>query len=273
MLNFIEKMLKLDKVGDGGAGGPPKDPPKPSDQPPAPKDAPPPKADGHLDDLGYTKAAPEDPPPGDKKPEGDLKKEDPPKAPEKVENPATGYGDKEPVVEDPPPADPPKDPPPPATDLDKQLEGLNKSFAEQVKKQITDLGLEGEARTKYIALKHQEQKDAIDWGKNQAAREKQEDQVRRQSWHKELKEDPAFGGDKFSVNITRSEKILDEYLPELKKELTDAKQILRPSVMRGLARLADQLYPDRKMVQGDPPAADDKGADKDKPIDPLAFYQ
>lgn len=274
MKNFMLKML-LNKAGDGdGGGGAPKDPPD-GQQPPPKKDDPPPPKDGNPDDefdeLGYKKAAPPKVP-GDKKPEGDKSKEDPPAEPKKVENPATGYGDEPPKVDDPPPAEPPKDPPPPPSELEKKLEGLGKTFAEDVKKQVSELGLEGEKLDKFIAFRKQEYKDAQEWGQRQQAEAQRQQQVQRQQWHKELKEDPAFGGDKFLANVARSEKVLDEYLPELKKELTEAKQVLRPSVMRGLARLADQLYPDRKLVQGDPPAPEEK-PDDNKPNDPLAFYQ
>lgn len=263
----LHKIL-MNKAGDPGGSGAPKDPPTPPVEP-SKVDPPAKSEDGkEYDELGYEIVKKEGDPPA--KP--DDKKKDPPKVPEKVENPATGYGDEPPKVDDPPPKEnePPKDPP---TDLEKKLEGLHKSFAERVKAQITDLGLEGDKLDKFIALKKQEQKDAEDYGKKQAAEFTRQEQIRKAGWHKELKEDPVFGKEKYPVNIARSEKVLDEYLPELKKELTDAKQVLRPSVMRGLARLADQLYPDDKMVQGDPPGAeDDKEADK-KSNDPLAFYE
>lgn len=274
MQDLIGKMLKLNKIDDGkgGTGG---TPPKPEDvKPPAAGD-PPAKKDGdkEFDELGYEIVPPKDSPPGDKKPEGDPPPKDPTKKPEEVE-PGTGYGKEPPKVEDAPPGDPPpkKEDAPPPTDLEKKLEAFAKPFADKIKLQITELGLEGEKLDKFIALRTQEVKDAEAWTKNQQAEMKRQSQLKEQGWHKELKEDPVFGGDKFPVNLARSEKVLAEYLPELKKELTEAGAMLRPSVMRGLARLADQLYPDRKMVQGDPPPSKEE-TDKDKPNNPLDFYQ
>lgn len=266
MLNFRNKIL-MNKAGEGDAGGAP----NPPATPPATPNTPPPKEEGdNLDELGYEKRPEE----GAAPKAGD----EPPKTPaaksEKVENPATGYGDEPPKVDDEPPKtpEPPKEPP---TDLEKKLEGLNPSFLAAVKKQIEDIGLEGEKLDKFIAFKKQEQADAIAWQKSAETEAERQNKIQKANWHKELKADPVFGGDKFLTNVTRGEKVLDEYLPELKKELTEAKQMLRPSVMRGLARLADQLYPDDKLVQGDPPPPDggDKGDKGDGKIDHLAFYE
>lgn len=275
MRNFIERPMRLlDKANEGGgtAGGAfPKPPPQ--QPPPAdPPKTPPPGADDELDDLGYKKV-PAEKAPGDQKQEGDKSKETPPAEPEKVENPATGYGDKEPEVDEKGDPSPPPPAPPAPTEIDKELEGLPEKAVAAAKALAEKMKLTAEQQKEWTAAVKQdfiERKKAADL---QFAEERRQDQIRRQAWHKELKEDPAFGGDKFSANITRSEKILDEYGSELKKELTDAKQMLRPSVVRMLARIADKFSPDRKMVQGDPPSSERKDADKDKPIDNLAFYR
>ncbi len=263
MKNFIVKMLKMNKVDEVPAGGAPN-----------PQTPPPPPAPGEkqYDELGY-EIVPAKEVSGDQKPPGNKPPEGAPEKPEKVANPATGYGDEEPVVEEPAAPAPPAAPAQPPTELEKKLEGLNDGFKEQVKKHISELGLEGEKLDKFIEIKKNEQKSAIDWNKNQETEAKRQDQLRRQSWHKELKTDPVFGGDKFAANVSRSEKILDEYGAELKKELTEAGQVLRPSVMRMLARLADQLHPDRQLVQGDPPAGENDKTDDKKPLNPLDFYQ
>jgi hypothetical protein len=268
----MQNKILMNKAGEGDAGGAPN--PPASETPPANPPANPPAEDDGLDELGYEKRAPEKKE-GDPPAEADDKKKAPAKEPTKVENPATGYGEEPPKVDDPPPADPNKkvDPPPEPTEIEKKLEGLNKAFADQVKKQITEIGLEGEKLDKFIAFKKQEQADAVAWQKANQEEADRQDKLRKASWHKELKEDPVFGGDKFLTNVTRGEKVLDEYLPELKKELTEAKQMLRPSVMRGLARLADMLYPDDKLVQGDPPPVDGGKNDKNEKNDPLAFYE
>lgn len=268
MLNFIAKQLMNKKDDEGGGGGPPKDVPPPKDPPIVPPE--PPKEEVETDELGYAKKPPEEKKEGAKDKPADKSKEAPPEKPEKVENPVSGY-DKEPEeVKDevPPPKPPPAEPP---GELDKKLEGLHKGFAEAVKKQIGDLGLEGEKLDKFIAFKKQEHADAQAWGESQQRAQKIADQKQKAAWHKELKADPVFGGEKFLVNVDRAEKVLDEHLPELKKELTEHKQMLRPSVMRGLARLADKLYPEEKMVQGDPPIVEKE--DEEKSDDPLDFYK
>jgi hypothetical protein len=272
MRNYLAKIL-MNQAGEPNAGAPPATPP--SETPPAtPPGNPPPKADGdkEYDDLGYeiVKKAEGDPTaPGDKPPK------DPTKKPEKVENPVTGYGAEPPKVDDPPPADPNKkvDPPPAPTELEKKLEGLNPGFAALTKQQIDKIGLKGKELDEFIEIKKQEQKEALDWVQHQKDETARQEKIRNAGWHKELKEDPVFGGDNFLLNVTRGEKVLDEYLPELKKELTEGKQMLRPSVMRGLARLADQLYPDDKVVHGDPTPPPGEVDDKNEKSDPLAFYE
>lgn len=273
MKNFIAKMLLMEKAGDPPAG---EGAPKPGEQQPSKKDDPPaqPGGDKKFDEFGYEVVpAEKDPKEAGAPPkEGDPKKEDPSKDTKKVE-PGTGYGEDDPVIEDPKPPEAPKDPPPPPTELDKKLEGLNPYMLERAKKQIPEMGLEGDKLDKFVAFLKQEQKQTEDYVKNEAAEALRLDQLRRSQWAKELKQDPVFGGDNFKVNLGRVEKVLDQYGVELKKELTDAKQMLRPSVMRMLARVADQVYPERRMAQGDPPTPIASENDKDKPNDPLAFYQ
>lgn len=278
MTHLYAKIL-MNKAGEGDGGGAPNPPPPTPPQDPAtpPANPPPPAADGKTyDDLGYEiveKKGEGEPPKA-----GDKSKEDPSKKSEKVENPVTGYGE-DIKVDDPPPPDPNKkvDPPPDLKGLDKELEDLskvNKQAADKAKAQIEKLKLSDDQRKEFIAAKMQEQKDAADWNQNYQQEMARQERVRNAGWQKELKEDPVFGKEKYPVNIARSEKVLDEYLPELKKELTDAKQMLRPSVMRGLMRIADSLYPDDKLIQGDPPPpVEDKGGGKDAKIDPLAFYE
>lgn len=272
MKNHLNRIL-LNKAGEVDAGGAPANPP--ANPPAAAANNPPAEGDGdNFDELGYEKRKPENKE-GDPPKEADDKKKAPAKKSEKVENPVTGYGDEPPKVDEPPAVDPNKkvDPPPPPTELEKKLEGMHPQKIAITKAQIEKLGLEGEKLDEFIAQRKQELKDASDWVEAQNRAIARENQLKNQAWHKELKEDPVFGGDKFAANVTRGEKVLDEYLPELKKELTEAKQMLRPSVMRGLARLADQLYPEDKLVQGDPPPPEDeKGGDNEK-NDPLAFYE
>lgn len=271
MKNYLAKIL-MNKAGENDPGGatPPATPPTAS-APPAPN-TPPVEGEGdNVDDLGYAKV-PEKPEAGTPPKAGDKPAKAASEKPAKVENPVTGYEAEPPPVDE--PAAPPVDEPPkaPPTDLEKKLEGLNQWNANKVKAAIEKIGLEGEKLDQFIEIRKGEQKEANAFMQRAAQEEARQDKLKKAAWHKELKEDPGFGGDKFLTNVTRGEKVLDEYLPELKKELTDAKQMLRPSVMRGLARLADQLWPDDQVVHGDPTPPDEKPGDNEK-NDPLSFYE
>lgn len=276
MLNFrvMQTMNKKDEVDPGGATPPVVPPPAPA--PPAT----PPKIEEDVpehDDLGYpiVKPAPAKKEEGDPSKKADPKAKDPAAEPAKVD-PLPGYDkEPEPVKEEPPkPPEPPKDPP---TDLEKKLEGLHKSFADKVKEQvgrIQKLGLEAEKEKSLIdelvADKKKEQADAVAYGQSQERERTRAIAAQKASWHKELKEDPVFGGEKFLTNASRSAKVISEYGPELKKDLTESGIMLRPDVVRMLSRIADALYPDPKMVQGEPPVPEKK-ADEESD-DPLAFY-
>lgn len=281
-------MQMMDKKGEVDPGGanppatpPAETPPKPPvEQPPA---ATPPKVEEEgieTDELGYAIAKPAAAP---KKEEGDPAKKAPPEkkdpaAEPKEVDPLTGYDkDPEPIKEEDPPKkdDPPKDPP---TDLDKKLEGLHKSFADKVKEQIArvqKLDLEAEKEKglidELVADKKKEQADAVAWQQSQQRANDRALAAQKAAWHKELKEDPVFGGEKLLTNASRSAKVIAEFGPELKKELTDIPVMLRPNIVRMLSRIADAVYPDPKMVQGDPPV-DEKKESEEKSDDPLAFY-
>lgn len=287
MRNFIAKIL-MDKAGDSPAGGgqPGKEIPPPPGavaKPAAAAEPPAAEAGGkEYDEYGYEKvpASPEEKPePRKEEPKAGGKKEDPPPKAEDLKGNLTGYEEEAPEVKE---SEPKKDdgpPPPPPTDLDKKVEGLHKSFADKVKEQVARIQKKGlpaekekELIDEAIADKKKEQADAQAWGEKAQRDQALAVQKQKAAWHKELKEDPDFGGEKYLTNISRGVKVLDEYLPELKKELTDNKQMLRPSVMRGLARIADALYRDDKLVLGDPPAPEKAAGEKDEKSDPLAFY-
>lgn len=272
MLNLLKNIL-MDKATDDGAAGGGAPATKPDETPP-------PKADdkkveekgNNLDDLGYEKKPADDKKPGDDKKAGDDKSKDPVEKPKEVV-PATGY-DKEPEkVEE---VKKVEVPPPVLEGLDKKLEGLHPSLIKLAKDQIAELEVTDPAKQdKLIARLKVENQASLDFQKNQELERVRLDKAEKAKWYKELKDDPVFGGGKFELNVVRADKILDQYIPELKKRLTDAKGMLPPDLMRGLARIADDLYPDDKLVQGDPPPVegkDGKGG-KDEKADPLDFYR
>lgn len=284
MLNLWHPKQLLDEKKDGeGGGGIPKPPasaatpPAPSATPPAPP-TPGPGEPGHVPsakDLGYD----DDPPaPPEKKP--DDKKVDPPAPPAtdppvEIKEPATGYGKTPPKEEDDPPADPPAPPvaDPKDADIEKHLgDGLPKEEVEKIKAFAKANEMTEKQLKAYGELRRQEIKDmeaAV------AKRSEEMEKLKRQThreWDKELREDPAFGGDKFQENVTLVERLVQDFLPGYKKRLTEAGGMMPPYLMRDLAKLAKSVYKTETLVHGDPPAPPEEKK-SDGPLDPYAFYE
>lgn len=268
MQKFMLKMNKVDEGGVSGGGAPaaPKSEEKPN---PAPND---PKAeaqgDKKFDDNGYEITPPEgDSPKKGAEPE---KKADEPKTSEKVETPATGYGAEPPKVEDPPPEKKVEAEVKPEPDeLDPVVEGLPKDEAEGMKEFAKKHNIPKDGLKAFAELRKEEIKAAEKWAADEAKRVENAKIQIRAEWHKELKEDPDFGGSKFDQSLLRAEKVLHDFLPSTKKMLTESKGILPPYVMRDLAKLHAHLYGGEKLVQGEPKS---KEAPDDKKDDALDFY-
>lgn len=256
-MKFFMPMLKLDKLNEGGAGGgmpkpPPATPPAEVTPPVVtPAEAP---GDTTHDELGYEITPAK---------EGEADPATPPKtAPiskdtEPVKEPATGY-DKEPaapVVE--PPVTPPVVVPPAAQDdLDKALVGLPDIELKKIKEFATANKITPEQATAYAALRKQEMKDAQDHYEKTQKEFENEKLKTKAEWHKELKNDPDFGGEKFLVNVAKVDKVLEQFLPGLKKSLTERKAMLPPYLMRDLAKLGDHMFGTETLVQGGPKGPD-----------------
>ncbi len=239
----------------------------PAEKPPEQTSPPAPAAkveDDKLDDLGYEKV---EPVVEDKKPDSkvDAKPED-----VKIEKPATGYGEEPPkIVEEVKPPEEKKD-----ADLGYELkvdEIIPKEEVSKIKAFAKQHGLTKEVAQAYFDLRKtevQEYSAAVE--KAQKAFEQEKLQTRAK-WHKELKDDPSFGGEKFAVNVQRAERVLQDFMPGTKKMLTERGSVLPPYVMRDLAKLAEHLYATgEKLVQGNatmPPE------DKKQEDDALAFYE
>src|SRR5690606_22788749 len=67
--------------------------------------------------------------------------------------------------------------------------------------------------------------------------------VQRESWVNELKTDASFGGENFTKNVDKVEKVLAKYMPETKKMLTERKGMLPPTLMKDLLKIANALNP------------------------------
>ena len=235
-------MIQEENKEGGASGGAPTNketPPIDQSKTPAP-----PEADGSkFDEFGYEK---------EKTPvEPGKEGTPPPKEETKVENPATGYTEEPPKVDDPPVI-----PPPPVPKVDLGYELDTKDLHETDVKKLTEFakthkltkevaqGLVDDRKAEAIALKK-----VIEDGK--AAQEKAIKETKA-AWHKELKTDPTFGGENFDKNLMKVEKVLAEFLPNTKKVLTEGKTMLPPYVMRDLCKLADHIFSTEKLTTGDP---------------------
>jgi len=168
----------------------------------------------------------------------------------------SGYGEETSEGEVPPPpaAKPAEgEVPPPATDEEKAkaeiklvIDGLPANVnKEKVSKFATDNNLSKEQITAYAKLV----KDESDFQASEQARIVKET---RASWSKELKEDPEFGGENYAKNVDRVEKVLEEYMVNTKKVLTERGGVLPPSTMKDLLAISKALNPTAPLVVGEP---------------------
>jgi hypothetical protein len=75
----------------------------------------------------------------------------------------------------------------------------------------------------------------------------------RTAWNNELKSDPEFGGANFDTSLDKVEKLMEKYMPDTKKVLTEKGGMLPPYFMRDFLRLAKAMNPTTKFVGGNPP--------------------
>lgn len=264
--------LRLDQVNEGGDGNatgyetPPPEETK-SENPTAPEAA------GNIDEFGYKSSAPPDESgKKDDSPEEEGKKESE-KTPETEEQPdkVTGY-DEEPPKVDPPKEETQEEEPPPEDELGYELsaEGMDEKEIEKIKAFAKTHKLSEETAKAFLALK----KSEIDSEKAAQAeyqnKLKQAVAAKKAEWHKELKDDPKFGGQNFARNIHKVDKVLNQIMIETKKKLTESKTMLPPYVMRDMAKLHDQLFGTENLVHGDKgdPSKEASAAEDDH----LSFY-
>jgi hypothetical protein len=213
---------------------------KPEEKKPDPK-----IEESEVDDLGYQKVKSDEKKPEEKKPEPKPKEE--PKV-----DPATGY-DKEPEKVE--PEEKPKEDDKKDVELGYELK-VDSIIPKEELTGIKEFAKANEMSQKqvqaYIDRRAGQIKSFVEaQEKADKAAERQMKEL-RVSWHKELKDDPTFGGDKFDHNVKMVEKVLEEFFPNTKKELTKRGSMLPPYVMRDYAKLADKLYSTEKLTEGDP---------------------
>ena len=271
MQHFMQRKLNrlMEEVKpEGGAGGGSEKEPQAEQTPPA--DPPKPEENGKkFDDFGYEV--------DEKKGEAgeNDKEKEPSKKPEEeegVKDPATGYGEEPPKVDEEPEKKPEEKEP---DEKDKELaalnvEGLEDDEVKKIKEFAKKHGVSKEAAQELLDQRKEENKAVEQAIADNKAQRERDVLKRRADWHKELRDDVDFGGEKFAFNLKRVEKTLQEFFPGTKKMLTERGGMLPPYVMRDLGKLAEKLYSQENLPQGSP---NEKQVEDDKSDDPLAFYE
>lgn len=239
-------------------------PPKPPENP-----APAQEAGTEFDELGYEVQKPE----GDKNSSGDAEQKAKPvdsKGDSEIKDPASGYGGKAPE-----PVEEKKDPPAPTTDVElgfelKVDEIIPKEEALKIKEFAKTHKMSKEATQAYLDLRKSDLEAVQKKQAEQKVEMERQVKAQRANWYNELKNDQAFGGEKFNHNVMLAERVLQEFMPNTKKTLTERQSMLPPYVMRDLAKLGKHLYSSDQIVQGEPPVPNEE---KEPVDDALAFYQ
>jgi len=267
------KRNKAEENGEPGGGGSEKSESEKAAEQTGPK----------LDDLGYEVPEPEGT--GKEEPEGKKAEEKGPTGyedkpdekkepePEFIKDPATGYD------EDKAPKAPEEKPEPKAEADDKDKpqeiefssEGLDEEDITEIKEFAKKHSVTNEVAQALADQRLADIKEYKQINSDQEAENERNKQAQRVAWHQELKADKDFGGEHFGHNIKQAEKVIDEFMPGLKKQLTDSGAMLPPYVMRDLAKMATHLYSTAALDQGGAPGLSDaeKEAEAD---DPLAYY-
>lgn len=278
MQNFIRNLMMMSMLRDekkeadagGGSGYESKEPPT---QPPADNKGSQEKGDSddEFDEFGYKKV-PEKKPEGDKKSEAKADDKSKQATDTKVENSSTGYGDEPP--KDDAAAAPKDDKKDEKQDVDLGFElktgDLSKEEVAKLKKFVKENNVSQDIAQKYADQRQQEFREA------QAAQAKAEEEYKaavvkqKRDWHNELKNDPEFGGEKFGFHVKQVDKVLENFMPNTKKVLTERGSMLPPYVMRDLAKMAERLYATENLQTGQEPKREE--AQDDESNDPLSFY-
>lgn len=221
-----------------------------------------------FDDLGYPTVAKEAAPKDVVKEVLEIKKEE---AKEKEIVAATGYDEKPPKAEDKKEAktEEEKKPEEKAKEVELDLKDLPEEDAIDLKQFVKEHNVPKELAQVMADKKKAEYKKYEIALKARKEKIEKDQEKLKADWHDELKNDSTFGGEKFSYNIKQAEKVIDQFMPNLKSQLLKNKAMLPPYVMKDLAKLAKHLYSSEVLTQGDPIVQTKATDDKE---DHLAFY-
>ena len=275
---MIKKYIYQNKVdantGGGGAA---------SDESKEQKDAQKDEAQGqsNVDEFGYEIKSAKADDDGKKDPNAgkeagkDGEKKDESKVQEQAEeikDSATGYGAEPPLEQEEEKKDPPAEKKESEIKLDYEVDakGLDLSEVDRIKKFAKDHALPQAATQALLNARKSEIETLNKQTEEYKKKLEKEKKDIKSKWDKELRSDKEFGGENFAHNVHQVDKVLQDLMPEAKKELTERGLMLAPYFMKGLLRVAKSVYAKENFVQGDP--AKDDSAD-DKPVDPLDFYR
>lgn len=141
------------------------------------------------------------------------------------------------------------------TDITETVKNLPEGYdQEKVVKFAMENGFSNDQVKAYVELQNTSNADAIEAHENSVAKQKSD-------WYNELKDDTTFGGENFDLSIKRSEKVLEEFFPNLKKVLTDKGGMVPPYIMKDFLNLHKVLNPTAPLVNGEPitPVTEDDG--------------
>lgn len=273
MKNWL-KLLNLkmdDNTGYNNPGGSSETPPPESKPPETPSEKPPeegaaPKKE--LDEFGYEKKESQEPPKTEEKP----KKEEPPETEEKPPESVTGY-DKPP--EKPPEEKKPSEEEKPPEEGELKVADKGELLDEEVD-EILSVAKEhklSQAVVDAMVAKRKEMIEAFNKKSEKAAEERQNEiKKQRLQWYNELKEDQEFGGENFETNVKKVNKLVDEFMPNFKKQLTKSGTMLPPYLMRDFAKLSKYLHSTEKLVEGEEFKEKEQEEKKNSGKEHLEFY-
>lgn len=279
------KHLLMEEIKETPAGGAPVESEKSATPPPATPTPPVQKAgETTVDDYGYEIPKSQQGN-ADKKADPAAKSEQQEAAGgdenDEVKEPVSGYNEKEIIAaakEEPAKKEEEKKEPPKSLkeELGYELAVPDaKELPKEDSQKIVDLAkahkLPKEATEALLAQKKSEYQSFLSAQKESQEAYKKAVTEQKASWYKELQNDPEFGGEKLNKSLNRAEKVLQDFFPNTKKELTARKSMLPPYVMRDLAKAYEHLYRPEKFTQGDKISDDKKNDDKEE-NNPLDFY-
>lgn len=212
-----------------------------------------------VDEFGYQK---EEAPAG----EPAEKAGEPPKEEKEEPKSTTGYSDEPKAPEQKSTEEPKTDETPEELELG-DTESLIETEVESIKAFAKEKKLSSEVAKALVEFKKKEIEKITAYQKDRQQAMEQE----RVNWFNELKQDKDFGGANFSLNVKKAEKVVSDFLPNLKKQLTETGAMLPPYVMKDLVNIAKHLYAQESIVMGE--AIKPEENSENEKADPLAYYQ